>query len=150
MRIVDAAFVFVAAVFLCGPLLAAEKSDVEKSDNPHIQLAAFPAPALNSSGKRFQFPMTLIFEVSKETDVRRFCRMSPRIRDAVMLEVFKKPIKMGKGQRMDLSAVAMRLTSVANGALGDKTVVKTHVLNKVVSGRSGSANYSDWEICKGR
>jgi len=94
--------------------------------------------------------MTLVFEVSKETDIRRFCAMSPRIRDAIMLEMFKKPVKVGKNQRINNTKVATRLTLVANGALGKAAIVDTLVFNKMLRQASKGSNSADWRVCKNR
>ncbi|MBL6927638.1 MAG: hypothetical protein ISR44_00570 [Rhodospirillales bacterium] len=150
MRVVGIVLGFLLGVFLAQPLLAADKPGSKSSDNPYVRLASFLAPGLNAGGKRVQFPMTLVFEVSKDTDIRRFCAMSPRIRDAIMLEMFKKPVKVGKGRRINKTTVATRLTSVANGALGKVTIVETHVFNEIMQRTSGAANSAEWRICKNR
>ncbi|MBT3358987.1 MAG: hypothetical protein HN403_05110 [Rhodospirillales bacterium] len=150
MRVVGIALIFFSAVIFCRPLLAVEKSGADMSDNPHVKLLSFLAPGLNSKGNRVQLPMTLVFEVSKETDVKRFCSMSPRIQDAIMREMFKKPVRVKKGWKIDRSDIAVRLTSVANGALGKTTIVETHVYNKIVNYNSKLAKSAAWKVCNNR
>jgi len=148
MRVVGIALVFLSAVFFSRSLLAVEIKGAENPENLHVRFSSFLAPGLNSKGQRINFPMTLVFEVSKETDIKRFCVMAPRIQDAVTLEVFKRPLRVGKNRKIDSTDFAMRLTSVANSALGKASVVRTHVFNKTLRKGPGSENMADWEVCK--
>ncbi|MBL6946523.1 MAG: hypothetical protein ISR47_07785 [Rhodospirillales bacterium] len=149
MRVVGIFVVFLSAVFFCGPILAEEKSGAETPGNPHVRLSSFLAPGRNANGERVNIPMTLVFEIIRDADVKQFCWMSPRILDAVMQDVFKKPITVRDSRTLDLSILGTRLTTVANKALGKRTIIDTHVFASAMSGDMGKMNAVEWQKCKG-
>ena len=117
MRIVGAIITIVSVVSFCLPATAEGKTGDQKRENPHIVFSSFFAPGNSSQSKRVNVPVTLVFEVTKGTDTKRFCQNSPRILDAVMRDLYKKPIKIRKNRAINLPVLGARLTSVANGAI---------------------------------
>ena len=147
MRIVSVIIVLLSVVSICLPSSAGEKTGNEKQDNPHIVFPSFMAPGKGSQSERVKIPVTLVFEVTKETDAKRFCQMSPRLLDALMRDLYKKPIKMRNSRAINLPVLGARLTSVANGALKKETVLTTQVFDKVFTGKSGKTISAYWKKC---
>ena len=150
MRIVEVIIVFLSVVSFCSSSMAEQKTGSEKQENPHVVFSSFLAPGSGSQSKRVNVPVTLVFEVTKGTDTKRFCLMSPRILDAVMRDLHKKPIKMRKNRAINLPVLGARLTSVANGAIKKDTVVTTQVFDKVFTGKSGKTISAYWKKCTAR
>jgi hypothetical protein len=150
MRIVGAIITIVSVVSFCLPATAEGKTGDQKRENPHIVFSSFFAPGNSSQSKRVNVPVTLVFEVTKGTDTKRFCQNSPRILDAVMRDLYKKPIKIRKNRAINLPVLGARLTSVANGAIKKDTVVTTQVFDKVFTGKSGKTISAYWKKCTAR
>lgn len=147
MRIVCVIFVLLSVVSICLPSSAGGKSGDEKQDIPHIVFPSFLAPGNSSQSERVNIPVTLVFEVTKETDAKRFCQMSPRLLDALMGDLYKKPIKMRKGRAINLPVLGARLTSIANRVLKKETVLTTQIFDKVFTGKSGKTISASWNKC---
>ena len=150
MRIVEVIIVFLSVVSFCSPSMAKQKTGNEKQENPHVVFSSFFAPGNNSKSERVNIPVTLVFEVTKGTDTKRFCLMSPRILDAVMRDLHKKPIKMRKNRAINLPGLGVRLTSVTNGALKKEAVLTTHAFDRVLTGKSGKTISAHWKKCTAR
>ncbi|MBL6945140.1 MAG: hypothetical protein ISR47_00710 [Rhodospirillales bacterium] len=149
MRIAGIVIVFFSVVFFFSLHLTESKAGKENLGNQHVRFSSFMVPGGKDRWQRVNVPITPVFVVSKDTDVKRFCRMSPRILDAIVRDLYEKRKIKGKGQAINLTDFGMRLTSVVNVALGKDVVLETHVFDGVLNDGLEEANAAQWEKCKG-
>lgn len=86
--------------------------------NEYVQLNAFTALILVDGNKRPRLtPMTLILQV-ENGQFKTVCHMTPRIRDAVVGELFQQPILFDRSRGLEVEIVEQRLMESVNRALG--------------------------------
>ncbi len=68
VKIVGVIIVFLSLVFFGSPSLAESKTDTEKQDNPHVVFSSFLASGSSNRSERVNIPVTLVFQVTKDTD----------------------------------------------------------------------------------
>jgi len=94
----------------------------------HVQLQSFMAPVLRTSRKSSMMaPITVIMKVPDEDQVGAVCRVTPRVKDAMMTSLFSKPIPVSGG-KLVLEGVGARLLVAINGALDEELVSEVFVL----------------------
>lgn len=93
-----------------------------------VQFRSFMAPVSQpGAGKPRLKAVTVIVEVGEgETD--SVCFFMPRVRDAVLVELFRRPIVLGEDAAMDVEAVEARLLDPLNQALGTDAVRRVYLI----------------------
>ncbi len=94
----------------------------------HIQLAPFMAP-IRSDGRRRPFlePVTLVLKVSTEAKPT-VCRLTPRIFDAVLRELHRKPIPADRKKNLRVEGAEGRLATPVSKALGGTAIQRVYIL----------------------
>ena len=97
----------------------AEPAKTEETPKPalYFKMDWFMMPVVTNAGNRPRtVPGTLFVEVKNEADATPVCVFEPRVRDALLQDLFKTPplAKKGKFESAEINA---RLLGVANGAL---------------------------------
>lgn len=93
-----------------------------------MQFRSFMAPiAPQSAAKPCLKAVTIIVEIG-ESETRNVCGFMPRIRDAVLVELFRQPIVLEVDAESDFEAVEARLLDPLNQALGKDTVRRVYVI----------------------
>lgn len=128
-----AAVVFLAAYDL--PAQVSQDSEGKKLPPPPIiyvvQLDWFMMPvSTGSSKKRRTIPGTLFLNVRDEDNIVSVCTLEPRIRDAVLQNLFREPPLISKGV-LQTEAANARLMGVANGAVGGNKVSRAWLISGV-------------------
>lgn len=79
------------------------------------------------TGKPRLKALTVIVEVGEgETD--NVCFFMPRVRDAVLVELFRQPIVLGEDSATDVEAVEARLLDPLNRVLGSDAVRRVYLI----------------------
>jgi len=92
-----------------------------------LQFHAFMAPTTQPGKKPCMKAVTLIVEIG-ESDADAVCSYLPRIRDAVLVELFREPIAIDHRAGMDVRAVETRLLEPLNRVLGHAAVRRVYVI----------------------
>jgi len=93
-----------------------------------VQFRSFMAPiAQQGTAKPCLRAVTVIVEVG-ESETDNVCTVMPRIRDAVLVELFRQPIVIDVDAGMDVGAVEGRLISPLNHALGKDAVRRVYLI----------------------
>jgi hypothetical protein len=92
-----------------------------------VQFRSFMAPIAQPGKKPGMKAVTVIVEV-RQSDADNVCSSLPRIRDAVLVELFREPIAVGQGTGMDVRPVEVRLLQPVNRALGNAVVRRVYVI----------------------
>lgn len=83
--------------------------------------------------------VTLLVEVD-ESEAQSVCSFLPRIRDAVLVELFRRPIPRGDRVGMDVESAAARLVAPLNQVLGKDMVRRAYLIpgSELVAERTAS------------
>lgn len=94
-----------------------------------VQFRSFMAPISQpgSAKKPGLKAVTVIVEIG-ESDAENVCFNLPRIRDAVLVELFRQPIMLDGQSGMDVQPVGARLLDPVNRALGNAPIRRIYVL----------------------
>ncbi len=94
-----------------------------------VQFRSFMAPISQpgSAKKPCLKAVTVIVEIG-ESDAKNVCFNLPRIRDAVLVELFRQPIMLVGKTDMDVQPVEARLLDPVNRALGNAPIRRIYVL----------------------
>lgn len=94
-----------------------------------IQLRSFMAPVARPgvSVKPCLRAVTMLVEVD-ESETRNVCSFLPRIRDAVLVELFSRPIVMDGQAGMEVESAAARLVVPLNKILGKDMVRRVYLI----------------------
>ena len=115
----------------------------------HVQLPSFMAPVLAPDGTRTTAAMTLFLEIRVPEEAREVCQMAPRVQDAVLQDLFARPVPQGAGNRMDLTGLGPRLAIAVNQALGRGiAIVDVHVFEGVMTSGTGATKFARWQMCR--
>ncbi len=145
------AFLVLGCTFLASPALAREHANkdikFEKANQKlghrekglkYLQLESFMAPALYPGRSRpGSFPVTVILNVPEEDKVGAICRVTPRIRDAIMMSLFTKPIPIRRG-KAEMDGTSVQLLDAINKSLGSNMVSKVIIMAGVRSMGKGA------------
>jgi len=121
-----------------------------KEDNPdeqvwvlptHIQLVPMMAPV---EGRR-SAPITLYLAASNKKFVVNICNYAPRIRDVILKELSRRPVRV-KGRRLVLTRLPNQLLSPVNRVIGNKIIGKRQV--KKVFVFAGNLKLGDGAVLK--
>lgn len=143
-------FVFLlAALLLAMPAQAEDKKKVEKSTEKedtlgwrrpgpkHIQLSSIMAP-VRSGGSLASVPITVVLKTTDAEAVPVICGLTPRVNDAVLAELYRRPITMKPDREMDLDEAGLRLKDPVNRALGAVLVEQAFIVPGTKKMGSGS------------
>lgn len=100
----------------------------------HVQLLPINAPIDYPSPN--STPVTIYLKVANPENVGAVCKNAPRIADAIMQELFAKPIPV-KDRRVVLDGLPERLLRPVNAALGKRMVSQVEILFGAQSMGSG-------------
>ena len=100
----------------------------------HVQLLPMNAPIDYPSPN--STPITIYLKVANPEQVGAVCKNAPRIADAIMQELFAKPIPV-KDRRVVLDGLPERLLKPVNKALGKRMVSQIEILFGAQSMGSG-------------
>ncbi|MBT6093373.1 MAG: hypothetical protein HOH04_00725 [Rhodospirillaceae bacterium] len=124
------AFILLFAAFIAGDSAHAggsKKKDPKDWVQPtHIQMQ----PMMLRAGHT-NVPITFFLEAGKPEQVEDICKHMPRVRDAVLLTVSRKPITVRKN-RLVLKGLDRRIFGPVNRAVGRKFVRKIFVAKGAV------------------
>jgi len=110
------------------PDRAAAGEAVAPSQPALVQFRSFMAPISQPGGKKPCLKaVTVIVEIG-ESDAENVCFSLPRIRDAVLVELFRQPITLAGQTGMDVQPVEARLLDPVNRALGNAAIRRIYVL----------------------
>lgn len=110
-----------------GPAAAGELAGIP-SQSALVQFRSFMAPIARSGAKKPGLKaVTVIVEVGV-SEAENVCFHVPRIRDAVLIELFREPISMDGHAGMDIQPVEARLLDPVNRALGNAAIRRVYVL----------------------
>ncbi len=105
----------------------------------HVQLTSFMAPVLLPGRKRtVHTAITVILKIDDEKKVGAVCRVTPRIRDAMMQTLYETPIPSHDGRTVDLEGVDQQLLMAVNHALDQDLVSEVFVMKGAVDMGSGA------------
>ena len=94
----------------------------------HIQLAPFMAPVrLEGRGSSFREPVTLVLKIQAEA-APTVCRLTPRIYDAVLRELHRKPIPADRRKKLLVKTVEGRLAGPVSRALEGTEIQRVYLL----------------------
>ncbi len=104
-----------------------KKKDPKEWVQPtHIQMSPMMLPAGHTN-----VPITFFLEAKKPKLVEDICKKIPRVRDAVLLTISRKPITVRKN-RLVLKGLDRRIFGPVNRAIGRKYVQKIFVAKGAV------------------
>lgn len=119
-----------ALALACGLPGAAAAGDLASmpSQPTLVQFRSFMAPITRAGAKKPCLKaVTVIVEVD-ESEAVNVCSSMPRIRDAVLVELFREPIAVDRRAGMDVQPVEIRLLGPVNRALGNVAVRRVYVI----------------------
>jgi len=132
-----------AAVFSTGAFAASKKADAEWQPPSHIQMAPMMLPAGHT-----RVPITLFLEAVKPEKSEGICKQMPRVRDAILLAVSRRPIPVNN-QRLVLKGLDQRLLNPVNRAIGQSLVKKIFVAKGAVAAGAGKIKYRPFAVIDG-
>lgn len=141
MRRSWAAVVAVLSLAVTGATAASEDASKKPSLEEmftlpsHVQLLPINAPIDYPSPN--STPITIYLKVSNPEQVGAVCKNAPRIADAIMQELFAKPIPV-KDRRVVLDGLPERLLKPVNKSLGKRMVSQIEILFGAQSMGSGA------------
>lgn len=110
------------------PDRAAAGEAVVPSQPTLVQFRSFMAPISQPGAKKPCLKaVTVIVEIG-ELDAENVCFSLPRIRDAVLVELFRQPITLDGQAGMDVQPVEARLLDPVNRALGNVAIRRVYLL----------------------
>ena len=114
----------------------------------HVQLKPFDAPTNSLSGR--MAPVTVFLEAFDKEKIGLICQYQPRIMDAIMMQLYRSPLKVTDGT-LDLTGVAGRLITPINRALGRRLVKSVYVVRGVKAMSRGAVSRLPFNAsgCKG-
>lgn len=93
-----------------------------------VQFRSFMAPISQPGARKPCLKaVTVIVEIG-ESEAENVCSNLPRIRDAVLVELFRQPIALDGQAGMDIQPVEARLLDPVNRALGNAPIRRIYVL----------------------
>lgn len=105
----------------------------------HVQLTSFMAPVLLPGRKRaVQTAITVILKIDDEKKVGAVCRITPRIRDAMMQTLYETPIPALNRHQLDLTGVDQQLLMAINHVLDEGLVSQVIILEGAVDMGTGA------------
>ena len=123
-------------------------SEIEGAALPQVQLLSFMAPIRKKSKRDpANMPITFTFEVVHKDDIRAVCRMAPRIRNAIMEVLYRRPLRIGADRKLDVRGLDRRVKKATNRALGRKLVSGVIVTPGVQHMRTGGARFAGSIAC---
>jgi hypothetical protein len=140
---------FLAILLLAPAAQASEKKNVEKGTEKedtlgwrkpgpkHIQLSSVMAP-VQAGRSTASVPITVVLKTVDEQAVSVLCGLTPRINDAVLAELYRKPIAMKADREMDLEEAGRRLKDPINRAVGKVLVDQSFIVSGTKKMGSGS------------
>lgn len=144
--------VVIGALAWCLSSVAVAQDAAEIQNDPtaiHLQMPAFMAPVEAPDGTRTSLPMTLFLEARMPGEARDVCRLMPRIQDAVMQDLYTRPVPRGEGGHMDLTGIGRRLTIAVNRCLGKYvSIVDVHAFEGVLVNGVAASKFTRLETCK--
>ncbi len=134
--------IFLAA-FVLSATLQKSPAAARTTEENYIALRSFMAPASDGAGSsQKQTAITVLIEVSDIRDASLICRYSPRILDAIMIDIHKSPIVLSDGKLTEeaLDAIGNRLLGPLNGVLPKRLVSRVHIhpYRLLKKGRTGA------------
>ena len=136
-------------LLLAMPAQAEDKKKVEKSTEKedtlgwrrpgpkHLQLSSIMAP-VRSGGSLASVPITVVLKTTDADAVPAICGLTPRVNDAVLAELYRRPIQMNPNREMDLDEAGHRLKDPVNRALGAVLVDQAFIVPGTKKMGSGS------------
>ncbi|MCP5368947.1 MAG: hypothetical protein H6907_07365 [Hyphomicrobiales bacterium] len=122
------------------PAAGSESAPPAADGPPRVQLAAFMAPLAQSKLTSARAtPLSLILTVAEGADVGDLCQISPRLRDALLAELYERPIPVDRHRRPDLTGLDERFRQVINGVVGTPAVASVLVMHGAKSLGGGAA-----------
>ncbi len=101
----------------------------------HIQMVPMMVPA-----GRTTVPMTFFLEATKRQKSEDICKRMPRVRDAVLRVLSKKPIPV-KNRRLVLGGLDTRMLKPINKAVGHRYVKKVFISKGAVRMGTGKIKF---------
>lgn len=115
---------------------SAAKQETSRQQPVNLRMFTFLAPTRTQSGQSIpRTPITVTVDLLDPSRVRDICHMSPRIRDAMLQFLFRRPVVLGLDGERKLDELRPHLAAVANRAIGEP-VVRDVVVEE--GGRQGS------------
>lgn len=96
-----------------------------------IQLKAFNVPVQIEGKQLTRKKVTIYFQVNEKWMVKDICQVEPRLKQAIYLELDRKPIT-GKFRRMEMEGVALRLLPALNEDLGANLISHMYVVPSLI------------------
>jgi hypothetical protein len=117
------------ALALSLPDRAAAGDVVASPPSALVQFRSFMAPITQPGRARKPGlkAVTVIVEIG-ESEAENVCSNLPRIRDAVLVELFRQPIALDRQTGMDTKPVEARLLEPVNRVLGNAAIRRIYVL----------------------
>ncbi|MEO5336983.1 MAG: hypothetical protein H7841_08825 [Magnetospirillum sp. WYHS-4] len=85
----------------------------------HLQLASLMAPVESADGlRKSMVTVTLVIKTLTSDDVPKICSLTPRVNDAALTELHRRPIRLRPDREMDVDEAGPRLKAPINRALG--------------------------------
>lgn len=135
-----AVLAFILGVFWSMPNVAETKEKKPKKSfalPTHVSLRPFQAP---TNSRYIQMaPITVFLEALDKAKIGEICRYQPRVMDAIMVELYRKPLKI-KGRSLDLTGVADSWLLPINQSLGNNLVKSVYVVAGARSSKKGPSS----------
>ena len=149
LGIIGLAAALVIGMVPMGMAQTAEKKSVQESAASRVRLSAFSAPVMTRQGKKTSAFVAAVLDISDPAAVGDICRMSPRIKDALMVSLYKRPIKVVGPSKFDATDAKKQLTQAANSALGGSVVTGVEFVPELLR-QIGGAPDGDLIFCSKR
>lgn len=125
----------VAGLMACALLIpsvpsrvAAQEASAALFPVAFMQIRSFMAPVSKPGAEKPHLrAVTLIVEVG-EAETNNVCAFMPRVRDAVLVELFRQPIVVDMQAGMMVDGLEAQLVAPLNRALGKDAVRRVHVI----------------------
>ena len=94
-----------------------------RADHAHftVQYKAFPVPLLIESGRHLLGAVSFVIQTKSPRHVAEVCRLLPRFKEAVFLELDNEPIPVAK-RTYKINGIIERLFDVVNEVMGRNLV----------------------------
>ncbi|MDD9876992.1 MAG: hypothetical protein OXR84_06080 [Magnetovibrio sp.] len=135
-----------AAVAVSGDAWAAgskKKDPLAWVPPTHIQMMPMMLPAGGTT-----VPMTFFLEAAKPKQVDEICKRIPRVRDAVLRSLSKKPIPV-RGRRLVLKGLDARMLKPVNKAVGRSYVRKVFISKGAIRMGAGKIKRRPYAVIDG-
>jgi hypothetical protein len=114
----------------------------------HVDLATFTARTVMGNERRGQISVNIVLRSSSLRSAQVICRTSSNLRKAILRDLYRNPIPLGRESTLELGKTKNRLLKLTNGVMGGDLVSEVIVINKSAKAKPGGPGLTSLLTCR--